>query len=68
MRRHTLSPAPPSRRALSIDEAAAVVGVSSAHIYRLVWRKELRAVRSGRRWLVPIASLDELLGAHPDAG
>ncbi|MGA9113436.1 MAG: helix-turn-helix domain-containing protein [Candidatus Dormiibacterota bacterium] len=59
--------APPSRRAYSIEEAAEVVGVSAAHLYRLALRGELRAVRSGRRWLVPVASIDELLGVEPTA-
>jgi excisionase family DNA binding protein len=62
MKRTTL---PPARRALTIEETAAAVGVSTAHVYRLVQTGELRAVRSGRRWLVPVAALDELLGAEP---
>jgi len=66
MKRTPLPPAPPSRRALSVEEAADSVGVSAAHIYRLAARGEIRAVRSGRRWLIPTEALDELL--KPDAG
>jgi excisionase family DNA binding protein len=66
MNRHTPTIAPPSRRAYTIEEAAATVGLSPAHIYRLAQRGEIRAVRSGRRWLVPVEALDELL--KPDAG
>jgi excisionase family DNA binding protein len=65
MSKSTLAPVPPSRRAYSIEEFAAAVGLSPAHIYRLAQRGELRAVRSGRRWLIPVSALDELLGAEP---
>jgi excisionase family DNA binding protein len=38
------------------------MGLSSRHVYRLVWAGELRAVRSGRRVLIPAAAIEAYLG------
>lgn len=48
------------RLALSVEEAAAAIGVSRDTFDREV-RDELRLVRVGRRLLVPVAELDRFL-------
>ena len=49
------------RRVFSVDEAAMILGISRAHAYELVGRNELRHLRLGRRILIPVAVVDELL-------
>ena len=46
---------------LSIDEAAAVLGISRALAYELVRRGELPQLRLGRRVLVPRRALEDLI-------
>ena len=50
------------RLAVSIEEAAAMLGISRSLAYELVHRRELRAVRLGRRLVVPLVALEELMG------
>jgi excisionase family DNA binding protein len=60
------TPTPPptlTRLAYGIDEAAALMGLSSRHIYRLVWSGELRGIRSGRRVLIPAESIQTYLAS-----
>ncbi len=45
----------------SVEETAALLGVSRAHAYELVARGELTHVRLGRRIVIPKRALDELL-------
>ena len=45
----------------SVPEAAEVLGISRALAYELVARKQLPAVRLGRRLLVPRHAIDTLL-------
>ena len=45
----------------SIDEVAALLGISRAHAYDLVARDELSHLRLGRRIIVPKIAFDELL-------
>jgi excisionase family DNA binding protein len=45
-------------RAYSIDEAAQVLGVSTATIYRLVRRGELPSLKVGARTLIPVRAID----------
>ena len=47
----------------SVPEAASLLGVSARHLYDLVSAGEFRAVRLGRRILVPRAALHALVGA-----
>lgn len=54
-----------NRLTLTVPEAAAMLGISRAHAYELVARKELAAVRLGRRVLVPRRAIERLL---EDAG
>jgi excisionase family DNA binding protein len=52
---------PPGRLALRVPEAAAAIGVSRASMYQVVARGEVRAVRIGRRILIPVVELQRLL-------
>ncbi len=54
------------RRALSVTEAAAILGISRSHAYGLVTGRDL-PMRLGRRILVPRAAIDDLLGQTPEA-
>lgn len=56
--------------AVSVDEAARLLGVSRDLVYDLVRRGELPAVRLGRRIVIPYRSLERLLeaGSTADAG
>jgi len=47
---------------LSVREAAEALGVHTNHIYRLIWRGELRAARLGTRLIIPRRELERLLG------
>jgi excisionase family DNA binding protein len=47
---------------MSVSAAAALTGISPAAFYRAIHKGELPSVRVGRRLLVPIAKLYELLG------
>lgn len=49
------------RRVWSVDEAAIILGISRAHAYELVARNDLPHVRLGRRILIPVDVVDELL-------
>ncbi len=52
------------RQTLSIADAAARLGVHRQTLRAAIERGDVRAVRVGRRWLVPVAAIDELLGGH----
>ena len=49
------------RLALTISEAAVRLGVHRETLRAAIDRGEIPAVRLGRRWLVPIAAIDQLL-------
>jgi len=61
------STSPPTRLTLSIDEAAELVGISRTTAYELAQSGELPTVRLGRRILVPINQLADVLGTDVDA-
>jgi excisionase family DNA binding protein len=66
MPRNTTAPTPTSaltRVTYNVEECAAVLGLSSRTVYRLVWSGELRALRSGRRVLIQPGALEDYLGA-----
>jgi len=48
---------PVPRIALSLDEAAASLGVSRSHFYERIY-PDLRVVYSGRKRLVPVGELE----------
>ena len=50
------------RAAISPDEAALMVGLSRSRIYQLIGSGELRSIKVGRRRLVPMSAISELLG------
>ena len=53
--------APVERQALTIGEAAQLLGVHRETLRAAIDRGEVPAARLGRRWLIPIAALDDLL-------
>ena len=55
-----------NRLVLTVTEAAAVLGISRAHAYELVARRELPALRLGRRIVVPRRGLERLLDGGGD--
>ena len=58
-----------ARRAVSIDEAAQMLGIGRSAAYLAAKRGDLPTLRIGRRLIVPVAALDRLLeGAGPIDG
>lgn len=53
---------PTKKLTLTVEEAAEVIGISRAQAYRCVKRGELRAVQLGRRLVVPLVAVQDLLG------
>ena len=53
------------RLALTVTEAAEVLGISRALAYELVARGDLPSIRLGRRLVVPKVALLEMLGLRP---
>jgi len=49
------------RITLTVEEAAALLGISRAHAYELVRRGELPRLRLGRRVVVPRKALEQLV-------
>jgi excisionase family DNA binding protein len=49
------------RATRTVEESAAILGISRSNAYAAVARGDLPHVRVGRRILVPIAALDRLL-------
>lgn len=49
----------------SVDEAAAILGVSKSKLYESVRSGELRGVQLGRRVVIPCDALEELIGPLP---
>lgn len=60
-------PNPSTKPTLSVDEAAAVLGVCRASLYRAIHDGQCPVVRIGRRMLVPTAPLLRILGSLPPA-
>lgn len=46
---------------LTVPGAAARLGISSSHAWRLIYANKLPSVRLGRRRMVPVAALEGLL-------
>jgi excisionase family DNA binding protein len=51
----------------SVEQAATRLGISRAFAYQLVARGELRALRLGRRIVIPRFAIDELLARASDS-
>lgn len=71
---HHLEPVPPlrstscsTRLTLSIAEAAELVGISRTTAYELAQSGELPTVRLGRRILVPVNQLADVLGTDVES-
>ena len=58
----TAQPAQPRRLALSVPEAAELLGISRALAYELVARGEIPSIRLGWRIVVPRVALHALVG------
>ncbi len=52
-----------ARWTVTVEEAAGILGISRSSAYECVHRGELRAIRLGRRLVIPRAALAELLGS-----
>jgi len=52
----------PPRLTLTVEEAAAMLGISRAFAYEAVRRGDIPSIRIGRRVLVPQAALSRMLG------
>ena len=52
------------RLTLSIDDVAAILGISRGLVYGLVARGELPSIRFGRRIVVPKRAVDDLVNAY----
>lgn len=49
------------RRALSVNETSETLGWSTWAVYRAIRARRIPAVKVGKRLLVPVAGLDEML-------
>jgi excisionase family DNA binding protein len=58
----TQLPDPTSRPTVSVDDAAAILGVARVTAYEAVHAGQIPSIRVGRRILVPTAALRRLLG------
>lgn len=50
------------RVSYTVEEAAALLGISRTKLYECVRSGEVEAVPVGRRWLIPVTAMEELLG------
>jgi excisionase family DNA binding protein len=50
------------RLSVGIDDAATLTGLSRSRLYELLSEGRIRSVAIGRRRLIPVASLRELIG------
>lgn len=57
----------PERQVVTVDEAAAMLRISRGSAYEAVRRKEIPAIRIGRRLLVPLAALERKLAGNTAA-
>lgn len=46
---------------LTVEEAAAAMGLGRTYVYELVMRREIRSVKLGRKRRIPVAALDEFV-------
>jgi excisionase family DNA binding protein len=58
---HAVNTRQSKRLTLTVEEAATLIGISRAQAYRCVRNGQLRAVQLGRRIVVPIVAVEELL-------
>ena len=48
------------RRAVSVEQAAHYIGLGRSSMYKAVAAGQIKAVRVGSRWLVPVAEIERL--------
>lgn len=58
---------PPERLAFGVTEAAQVAGIGRSTLYAAMADGQLRAVKLGKRTLIPAEELRRFLGALPAA-
>ena len=63
---HVFVNASTTRRFCGVEEFARICGISRSHAYELVARREVPALRLGRRVLIPLSFLDDLDGGCDD--
>lgn len=51
-----------TRATLTVEETAKVLGVGRNQVYAAIHQGDIPAIRLGRRFLIPIARLEEKLG------
>ena len=49
------------RKALSVEMAAQMLGISRSMGFKLIRSGELRSIKAGTRTLVPVAAVDEFI-------
>lgn len=54
----------PERATLTVEEAAALLGISRNHAYELAGKGQLPAIRLGRRLLISKAALEKKLAGE----
>ena len=52
----------PDSVTLSIDEAAAMLGINRATAYKGARNGQLPAIRVGKKYLIPVAAIHKMLG------
>jgi len=57
----------PTRRVVTVGEAAAILRISRGAAYEAVKRSEIPSIRIGRRLLVPAAALERMLAGNTAA-
>lgn len=60
-------PTPDEAPTVSVDDAAAALGISRGTAYQAVAAGEIPSIRIGRRLLVPTAGLRRLLGLDAES-
>lgn len=55
-----------TKQTISVEEAAAILGISRAKAYDCARTGEIPSLRFGRRIVVPVAALDRLLASAED--
>ena len=56
-----MNPIPINKYALSVAEAASVLGVSSCKVYQLIKSKDLPAQKTGHAWKIPADAITTYL-------
>lgn len=50
--------------AVSIPQAAKLVDLSETYFRQLVYRREIPAIKIGRRWIIPVKALEAWLNGQ----